>query len=452
MSSPQNASSFANDHENNYTSPSIPPQLPTPPSQFLSHLSENPKTITRELLKPYLDYENWLRRAFMRDDAEIDNLANIVPIYDGYETEFKIRTIDRDTANPEKYIMPLSYPPRQEHGVLAITPSMEEYDLNFEGFSHDWSNVVAAGSSALLPLLPRRSSAKMNDNQHVEKAPEAYFEAVAGSSDIDLFLYGLDSEEAAITRIRQLESVVRKNQRLSPGKGLCLRSDNAITFISPKYPYRHVQIILRLYRSISEILTGFDVDCACVAFDGTQVYSNPRGITAVATSTNTIDLSRRSPSYENRLWKYRNHYFDVFWDSLDRSRITTDFTPPCDIKELTGLARLLFSEQVGGCWSRRQEYWRIRNLHNIEDSGRQNLSAPSGYATFIIPYGKSFSAERIREHVKYYIKNACFGTIEEVITGEVQSESGRFGAVTFIKDNPGRQMIGSFYPLDEDDW
>jgi hypothetical protein len=56
-----------------------------------------------------------------------------------------------------------------------------------------------------------------------------------------------------------------------------------------------VQIILRLYKSISEILTGFDVDCACVAFDGQRVYANPRSIAAIATRTNLIDLSRRSP-------------------------------------------------------------------------------------------------------------------------------------------------------------
>lgn len=61
-------------------------------------------------------------------------------------------------------------------------------------------------------------------------------------SDIDLFIYGLDSEEAVARRILEIEAVIRENQRLAPGTGLALRSENAITFISPKYPHRHVQV------------------------------------------------------------------------------------------------------------------------------------------------------------------------------------------------------------------
>ena len=64
---------------------------------------------------------------------------------------------------------------------------------------------------------------------------------VASSSDIDLFIYGLD-EKAALKKILDIEAVVRKNQRLAPDTGLALRTENAITFISPRWPYRHVQV------------------------------------------------------------------------------------------------------------------------------------------------------------------------------------------------------------------
>lgn len=63
----------------------------------------------------------------------------------------------------------------------------------------------------------------------------------AGTSDIDIFIYGLD-EDAAIRKITQIEAVVRKNQRLTHGIGLALRTEHAITFVSPKWPYRHVQV------------------------------------------------------------------------------------------------------------------------------------------------------------------------------------------------------------------
>lgn len=58
-----------------------------------------------------------------------------------------------------------------------------------------------------------------------------------------------------------------------------------------------LQMSLRLYRSIIEILTGFDVDCTCAGFDGKQMSPNPRGTTAIVRHTNVIDLSRRSPYY-----------------------------------------------------------------------------------------------------------------------------------------------------------
>ena len=118
-----------------------------------------------------------------------------------------------------------------------------------------------------------------------------------------------------------------------------VRTKNAIT-IASQYPIRHVQIVLRLYKSISEILTGFDVDCSCVAYDGCQVYGAPRAITAFVTQTNTIDLTRRSPSYENRLSKYSRHGFEVYWPPLDRQKIDPTIFERSFARTL-GLARLL---------------------------------------------------------------------------------------------------------------
>lgn len=37
---------------------------------------------------------------------------------------------------------------------------------------------------------------------------------------------------------------------------------------SAQYPYRSVQIVLRLYSSPAEILAGFDIDAPCCLFDG----------------------------------------------------------------------------------------------------------------------------------------------------------------------------------------
>lgn len=45
--------------------------------------------------------------------------------------------------------------------------------------------------------------------------------------------------------------------------------DLNLKLLAGQYPYRSIQIVLRLYSSPAEILAGFDVDCACVAYDGT---------------------------------------------------------------------------------------------------------------------------------------------------------------------------------------
>ncbi|KAI1472682.1 uncharacterized protein F4812DRAFT_409879 [Daldinia caldariorum] len=445
--------------------------LPEPPSQFISYLDRYQGDPTRVLLQPYIGYEKWLRHEFTNPNPEIDCHANLVPIFNGQENLLKIRAIDYESADKSRYLMPLQDHQREEDRSLAIVTSLEKYQCNFDGFTRgilaglDWSNIVVAGSSALLPLLSRRKDVDIKGNHAVEKPAETYYQITASTSDVDIFFYGIDDEDAAVRRIIEVENVIRKNQKLSPNKGLTLRSENAITFIAPKWPFRHVQIILRLYKSISEILTGFDVDCSCVAFDGKQVYTNPRGVAAIATRTNTIDLTRRSPSYENRLWKYRQHNFEVYWDALDRKRLKDIDLEEYDMahRNLTGLARLIFSEEVlkkepGPTWKKN------RNLRKLDDSTGPNMvvESLSGYTNHILPYGMQLTASNVRYTVINQAETPyMFGTIREVTDPTNRKCKWKLKnnrrieltkKVTFIKLNPGRQMIGSFHPLTADDW
>lgn len=43
-----------------------------------------------------------------------------------------------------------------------------------------------------------------------------------------------------------------------------------MTFVS-EFPFRKIQIVLRLYKTLAEVLHGFDVDCCSVGFDGHTV-------------------------------------------------------------------------------------------------------------------------------------------------------------------------------------
>jgi hypothetical protein len=76
--------------------------------------------------------------------------------------------------------------------------------------------------------------------------------------------------------------------------------------------------VLRLYSSPAEILAGFDIDAPCCAYDGNRVWMNPRAIVANMRQCNTVDMTRRSPSYEIRLAKYAARNFEVYVPNLRR--------------------------------------------------------------------------------------------------------------------------------------
>lgn len=267
---------------------------------------------------------------------------------------------------------------------------------------------------------------------------------------------------------------------------------------------------MRIYKSVSEILTGFDVDCSCAAYDGKQVYASPRALAAYMTQVNTIDLTRRSPSYENRLSKYAHRGFEVYWPNLDRSRIDpTIFERSFGRTE--GLARLLILEKLPKSrdrdayldqrraergrpavnrWrmNRRMIYGNIKNDHEDEVAEWVDANDVSDYHTFTIPYGPKFHARKIEKlfYTKDLLLNAewnkpkdrevnlhrhpaffgraddvfydCCGSCPKPVTQEeeeVADEESKVyisGNITFIKDDPGRQTIGSFNPLGADGW
>lgn len=328
---------------------------------------------------------------------------------------------------------------------------------------------------------------------------------MAPASDVDLFIHGLNEEEA-INKIKQIEADVR-DAILS--ETTVVRTKNAITIVS-EYPTRHIQIVLRLYKSVSEILTGFDVDCACVAYDGQQIWAAPRALAAFATQTNTIDLTRRSPSYENRLSKYAHRGFEVYWPQLDRTRVDPTIYERA-FNRVFGLARLLVLEKLPHPQDR-DEYlakrraergrpelpWNARFRHqlpgNIKDTQPDDVAEwveeddLSSYHTFTLPYGPRYTPRKIERLLfkQDLLKNAewnkpkdratnlhrhpaFFGRVEDVIgdccgycprpvtdedlaAWEEESKVFVSGDIPFLKDDPGRQAIGSFRPLTDDDW
>jgi len=250
-------------------------------------------------------------------------------------------------------------------------------------------------TTALLPVPEKWAGSKRSLREY-------YHQHLAPASDVDLFIYGLN-EEQALEKIKQIERNV-KDSILH--ETTTIRTKNAIT-IASQYPTRHIQIVLRLYDSVSQIITGFDVDSACVAYDGKQVYAAPRAITAFITQCNTIDLTRRSPSYENRLSKYSHRGFEAHWPLLDRSRIDPTIFER-SFGRTQGLARLLILEKLPKSADRdsymdqrRAERGRPtlyrRNQHrmggNIKDEEEDEIAEwvdqeeVASYHTMTVPYG-----------------------------------------------------------------
>ena len=91
-----------------------------------------------------------------------------------------------------------------------------------------------------------------------------------------------------------------------------------------------VQIILRIYSSISEILHGFDLGSSAIAYDGAHVYMTSLGQYSYANSVNIVDPSRRSTTYESRLYKYllRGFYIAMPHMNVLRAALGSDIRLP----------------------------------------------------------------------------------------------------------------------------
>ncbi|KAK9418110.1 putative Ankyrin repeat-containing domain protein [Seiridium unicorne] len=487
------------------------PKLPVPHSELASYVARSPATSVEKLMEPFREYEAELRRLYARDRHNSildDPHLNVLPLFTKHTSDIKTRARNVVAESPEekdKYIMALPDDKRRSDGSPAVVESLKEFRHNFNVFCEsslvdlDWDNVVAAGSYAVNCLLPVPEQYKKSKRA----LRQYYHEMFAPASDIDLFLYGLNEQEA-IEKIKQIETSVR-DAILS--EVTVVRTKNAITICS-QYPTRHIQIVLRVYKNVSEILTGFDIDCSGAAYDGKQVYCTPRALASYITQINPIDLSRRSPSYENRLSKYSHRNFEVYWPELNRSRIDPTIFERSFGRTL-GLARLLILERLPTTNAREQYlkkrreergrpdpgyrhqyrlFGNIKDAHEDEVADWVDEDEVSNYHTFTVPYGVKFNAKKIEKlcytrdlllnaewnqpqerEVYLHRHPAFFGRVEDVVQdccghcprpetteeveiAEKESEIYVSGNVTFRIDDPGRQQIGSFNPLTEDDW
>lgn len=189
-------------------------------------------------------------------------------------------------------------------GTPAFEPSLDEFTENFDTFTSgllrglNWDGgIIAAGGAvlacALRSTVPPASRRADPDAEYVrEQQRWAYFEArehhafrryvhpegkpaeppgvkspFASSSDIDLFLVGLDPP-AAYRKVAEVCRCIGRNLR---GKVLIVTTGSAITFVTG-WPNRHVQVVLKLFPSTT---------AALASFDGASGSSKCRSVTAL---------------------------------------------------------------------------------------------------------------------------------------------------------------------------
>lgn len=249
------------------------------------------------------------------------------------------------------------------------------YTLASVNFSKDWDYSLPTLETRM--SIPRQSRARtvpefetrfeaMYGNylsqlsyENILIAGGATMNCLLGSNwagDVDIFLYGLTREKAN-EKVKEILKAIYdsyadyllatkdditenevKTHMLSAIE--TIRNNNCVTVRFDNG--QEIQIILRLYASIEEILDNFDIGSCSVGYDGDEIYLSKRGVLSYETFANVIEPEKRSTTYEYRLLKYWNRGFKIILPGLDVKKLsTTNFK--YRIPEVAALPYLPFS-------------------------------------------------------------------------------------------------------------
>ncbi|KAJ3730207.1 hypothetical protein C8R42DRAFT_714913 [Lentinula raphanica] len=205
--------------------------------------------------------------------------------------------------------------------TIFVQPSVSDFKGRFDCMSGgllaglDWDNIFIAGGlvlgALLTPDIPPTASLPDSERSYLNQPTEWL------SSDIDLYIYGLDVE-AANEKIKHIVEVYQSNLGSVDAPFLIVRNSQTITLYS-EWPKRRVQIVLKLVKSPREVLLNFDLDICAVGWDGKQVWMLPRFVRALETGTNvfTMDLVNghylgdRKATRDKRVFKYAKRGYGI---------------------------------------------------------------------------------------------------------------------------------------------
>lgn len=298
------------------------------------------------------------------------------------------------------------------------TISDNNFNMEFSKKTYDlltfmnWSNVVVAGGSIVNIIT--KSGSKLND--------------------IDLFVYGLDKEKG-LAKIDHIINSIKQKATVLNYETRVYMNDHVINiYVFDTKKLLQVQIILRLYDTLAQIMVGFDVDCCCVCYNGKSIQTTQRGLFALKHRVNLASLTRRSPSYENRLIKYSARGFDV----------VTNF----DFKNVYNKLFFMNSNNYGFTRLLEQELINNGQLKNIIFSNTLRLRKAASYTN------------NYSNYVKYNLEIKNVTDTENCITkynANVEETGMKFrkystSEVKFLQTNVTEQFTGSFNPITNESW
>lgn len=198
-----------------------------------------------------------------------------------YELEKVDLSPSRDIAACSYPIVARANPPPDR--VLRTTKEFIRafYDIcpHLEGFDLKRYGLVIAGSAAYDALVP-------------DVLPK----------DVDAFMVR-DTDDECIESINALLAFLAERYP----KSFVYRTRTCITISIGGGNGRDgilIQLVLRRYSTLAEIIHGFDIGASSIAFDGENVWLTALSIVAVKYALNILNMKYRRPTYEKRLVKY----------------------------------------------------------------------------------------------------------------------------------------------------
>ncbi|KAJ5067611.1 hypothetical protein M0811_02799 [Anaeramoeba ignava] len=302
----------------------------------------------------------YLRKLFAndRDNPVLDDpKIDLIDVFEDV-TKFQQKPWDSYEMKIPKLML---FGLKKEMDDQPFVDSYEQFLRNFKIFTEsqldfiNWDNVFIAGGAILACL--RKVPDEYNQNMNTIRQ---YFHRISyKASDIDIFIYGLNEKEAS-EKVARLTKQIIENSIFADDYSV-YNSQNTVTIVS-NWPFRHLQVILRLYKSPAEVLLGFDVDSCCVGFDGKKVYASPRFLRATTKRYNMVDLTRRSPSYESRLLKYAHRGFCVAIPGFNQSYVDEAIFQK-GFHQVQGLAKLLLLDKFPNSEERKNHLIELKRVY-----------------------------------------------------------------------------------------